>query len=188
LGVIRRLEELGIMKDVAVVSSVSGGSIIAAYYLVEMERRLRKKTTKERDSPDVRVEVFEEIAKDFIDALDHNLRTRALIFTPFYHPWLFVKTLVSSTFRAGARAELIQAEYDKWFYDEDTLDQLPSVTPSDPAGTSSLMGPKLVINTTSLLTGERVAFSRRPAGGRRRCRQSGDRGIDREQMRRPYRQ
>jgi predicted acylesterase/phospholipase RssA len=161
LGVIRRLEELGIMKDVAVVSSVSGGSIIAAYYLVEMERRLRKKTTMERETPEARVEVFEEIAKDFIEALDHNLRTRALIFTPFYHPWLFLKTLFFATFRAGARAELIQAEYDKWFFDEDTLDQLPSVTPSNVVA-SSLMGPKLVINTTSLLTGEGVSFSREP--------------------------
>lgn len=41
LGVIRRLEELGIMKDVDVISSVSGGSIIAAYYVCEMETRLR---------------------------------------------------------------------------------------------------------------------------------------------------
>ena len=29
LGIIRRLEELGIMKDVDVISAVSGGSIIA---------------------------------------------------------------------------------------------------------------------------------------------------------------
>ena len=36
LGVIRRLEELGIMKDVDVISSVSVGSIIAAYYVCEM--------------------------------------------------------------------------------------------------------------------------------------------------------
>ena len=41
LGVIRRLEELGMMQDVSVISTVSGGSIIGAYYVVEMERRLR---------------------------------------------------------------------------------------------------------------------------------------------------
>lgn len=43
LGVIRRLEELGIMPHVNVISSVSGGSIIAAYYVCEMENRLRSK-------------------------------------------------------------------------------------------------------------------------------------------------
>ena len=37
LGVIRRLEELGIMREVDVISAVSGGSIIAAYYVIEME-------------------------------------------------------------------------------------------------------------------------------------------------------
>jgi len=43
LGVIRRLEELGLMKKVSVISSVSGGSIIAAYYVIEMEDRLRER-------------------------------------------------------------------------------------------------------------------------------------------------
>jgi NTE family protein len=34
LGVILRLEELGIMPRVNVISSVSGGSIVAAYYVI----------------------------------------------------------------------------------------------------------------------------------------------------------
>ena len=42
LGVIRRLEELGIMKYVHTISAVSGDSIIAACYVVEMEKRLRQ--------------------------------------------------------------------------------------------------------------------------------------------------
>ena len=69
LGVIRRLEELGIMKQVSVVSSVSGGSIVAAYYIIEMERRLRERRSEIEEAPDtldaVRVEMFEEIAADF---------------------------------------------------------------------------------------------------------------------------
>lgn len=169
LGVIRRLEELGIMKDVAVVSSVSGGSIIAAYYLVQMESRLRGLPPGSAKLPVAeqrlkRLEIFEAIAKDFSAALDHNLRSRAIIFTPFYHPLLFVKTLFMKAFRGRARAELIQGEYDRFFYDRDTLDQLPSVIrdKSDEEAADSLAGPKLVLNTTSLLSGERKAFSREP--------------------------
>ena len=163
LGVIRRLEELRIMKDVDVISAVSGGSIIAAYYVCEMERRLHALDDARRADPDERVRIFEEIAADFLRAVDHNLRTRALIYTPFFHPWLFVKTLVSRPFRAGARATLIQAEYDRWFYDGNTLDQFPSLTPDQVAGKgSTIHGPNLVLNTTSLLTGERVGFSRVP--------------------------
>jgi hypothetical protein len=112
------------------------------------------------------VRIFEEIARDFLRAVDHNLRTRALIFTPFYHPWLFLKTLVSRPFRAGARATLIQSEYDRWFYDRNTLDQFPSVAPEQaPEKSSILYGPNLILNTTSLLTGERVGFSRVPISG-----------------------
>lgn len=164
LGVIRRLEELGIMPRVRVVSAVSGGSIISAYYLCEMERRLRLEKPEDRDRTETRVRIFEEIAHDFFRALDNNLRTRALIFTPFFYPWLFLKTLALKPFRAGARSELIQREYDKWFYGNKSLDQLPSAVRTknrESAGEASA-GPRLLINTTSLLTGERVAFSREP--------------------------
>ena len=161
LGVIRRLEELGIMKDVDVISAVSGGSIIAAYYVCEMETRLRQVEPRLWEDTPTRVAVYEAIAADFMKAVDHNLRTRALVFTPFFHPILFVKTHILKAKRSGARSELIQREYDKWFYDRDTIDQFPSVTPKQSKGTGPVLhGPQIVLNTTSLLTGERVSFSR----------------------------
>jgi predicted acylesterase/phospholipase RssA len=163
LGVIRRLEELGIMKDVDVISCVSGGSIVAAYYVCQMEDRLRQLGAAAWRDTGTRVSIFEEIAADFLKGVDHNLRTRALIYTPFFHPWLFVKTLVLKAFRVGARSELIQREYDRWFYDRDTIDQLPSVTPARSHGNPEVLyGPRMILNTTSLLTGERVPFSRDP--------------------------
>jgi len=168
LGVLRRLEELGIMKDVDVVSTVSGGSIIGAYYLCEMERRLRELPVARQHDSAARVEIFEMVAADFLRGVDENLRTRALIFTPFYHPILFLKTLFLRAFRASARAELIQTEYDKWFYDGNTLDHLPAVTTDQidkERDCSILFGPKLILNTTSLLTGESVTFSREPVSG-----------------------
>ncbi len=166
LGVIRRLEELGIMKYVAVVSSVSGGSIVAAYYIIEMERRLRERRAKIEQTPDlidnVRLELFEEIAADFFTALDHNLRTRALIFSPFYHPLRFLKSLTPGL----SRSDLIQGEYDRWFYHGNTLDQLPTVTQEKLQEKVPLLaGPKLILNTTSLMTGQRIGFSRVPISG-----------------------
>ena len=96
LGVIRRLEELGIMKYVHVISAVSGGSIIAAYYVIEMEKHLRRRRAELGENPErldeVRLQIFEEIADCFFQALDHNLRSRALVFSPFYHPILWVKS------------------------------------------------------------------------------------------------
>lgn len=169
LGVIRRLEELGIMKYVHTISAVSGGSIIAAYYVIEMEKRLRQRREELADNPDrldeVRLQIFEEIADCFFQALNHNLRSRAMVFGPFYHPILFLKSLWPSC----SRSDIMQKEYDKWFYRDDTLDHLPSVTLRDNDARSEeeksslfLTGPEVVLNTTSLLTGERIGFSRDP--------------------------
>ena len=169
LGVIRRLEELGIMKCVHTISAVSGGSIIAAYYVIEMEKRLRQRREELAKDPDsldrVRLQVFEDIAGCFFQALDHNLRSRAMVFGPFYHPILWIK----SWWPTLSRSNIIQKEYDKWFYHDETLDHLPAVAmlhdnaPSA-VGKSSLFltGPTVVLNTTSLLTGERKGFKREP--------------------------
>jgi predicted acylesterase/phospholipase RssA len=163
LGVIRRLEELGIMPDVSVISSVSGGSIIAAYYACRMEDKVRSLPPGHLPTIEDRVGFFESIADDFLNATDHNLRTRALVYTPFFHSFSFVKTLLSRPFRQTARSELIQKEYDKWFYHDDTLDELPSVTPDQGQPMPGVIyGPKLILNTTSLISGERVSFSRQP--------------------------
>jgi predicted acylesterase/phospholipase RssA len=175
LGVIRRLEELGIMEKVSIVSAVSGGSIVAAFYLCEMEKQLREHRVKNISTPPDRVQLFENIAEKFLKAVDHNLRTRALIFTPFYHPKLFFKTLALRAFRKGVRAELIQAEFDKFFFFGDTMDQLPverpEVAPPGPDHRSCVQpkepfyGPRLLLNATSLLSGERVSFSRDASSG-----------------------
>ncbi len=169
LGVIRRLEELGIMKYVHTISAVSGGSIIAAYYVIEMEKRLRQRREELKKCPNkldkVRLQIFEEIADCFFQALNHNLRSRAMVFGPFYHPILFLKSLWPSC----SRSDIMQKEYDKWFYRDETLDHLPSVTLRHNDARSEeeksplfLTGPEVVLNTTSLLTGERIGFSRDP--------------------------
>ncbi len=163
LGVIRRLEELGIMPEISVISSVSGGSIVAAYYVRRMEDLLRSLPPGQVPTTENRVDFFERIADEFLEATDHNLRTRALVYTPFFHFPSFVKTLVSRPFRETVRSELIQTEYDKWLYHHDTLDELPSVTPDEGEPHAGVIyGPKLILNTTSLISGERVSFSREP--------------------------
>ena len=166
LGVIRRLEELGVMKNVAAISSVSGGSIIAAYYLIEMERRLRERRAEVESGTltidQVRQQLCAEITSDFCSALDHNLRTRALVFAPFYHPLHWYKSLSPGQ----SRSDLIQLEYDRWFYHDVTLSQLPVATPENERANNPLLaGPRLILNTTSLMTGERVGFSRVPISG-----------------------
>ena len=172
LGVIRRLEELRIMKYVHTISAVSGGSIIAAYYVVEMEKRLRQRREELVDDPEkldkARLQIFEKIAGCFSQALDHNLRSRALVFGPFYHPILWIKSLWPTC----SRADIMQKEYDRWFYHDETLDHLPAATSLHDKATAEveksylvLAGPTVVLNATSLLTGERKGFKREPVSG-----------------------
>jgi len=170
LGVIRRLEELGVMKYVQTISAVSGGAIIAAYYVIEMEKRLRKRADELSDPKridGVRLEIFEEIATCFFQGLDHNMRSRALVFMPFYHPLLSIKALFR---RELSRSDIMQREYDKWFYRKATLDHLPAVTWSRTTEVSDAhprTGPKVILNATSLLNGERRSFAREPVVGLR---------------------
>jgi predicted acylesterase/phospholipase RssA len=164
LGVIRRLEELGLMKKISVISAVSGGSIIAAYYVIEMERRLRETLSQleqgKKTLDQLRMEAFEGIANDFFAALDYNLRCRAVVFAPFYHPFQWIKSL----WPGYSRSHLMQAEYDKRFYDGNPLDQLPSVDVRMIKNERFVFGPKLILNATSLIDGRRVSFSRIPIG------------------------
>ena len=169
LGVIRRLEELGIMKHIDTISAVSGGSILATYYVIEMEKRLRRHGANLRNQSDIaetRLKIFEEIAECFYRALDQNIRSRATLFSPFYHPILWLR----SWWPTYSRSDIIQREYDKWLYFNDTLDHLPVFSSEDHSAQPDNVlpckgGPKVILNATSLLTGKRREFTRQPVSG-----------------------
>ena len=154
LGVIRRLEELGIMEKVDVVSCVSGGSIIGAFYLLEMEKYLQEarcKNTKPR-----RIDLFEKIARDFISLIQKDIRSRALVFSPFFHPLEWMKSLMPG----HSRTEILVREYDDNFFHLAALNELPS---TGECASDSVRGPKLILNTTSLQDGRRIAYFRTAA-------------------------
>jgi len=138
LGVIRRLEELGIMKNIEVISTVSGGSILGAYYLCQMEKE-RRSGLYDND----RVAMCDAIIEKFYNAVRTNMRMRAITFAPFFHPVLFFfKSLLGSSNRAVRMAQ----QFKRNFFSPDLrLDDLPS-------------SPEILINTTSNSTGKRVVF------------------------------
>ena len=85
------------MQRIDTLSAVSGGSIIAAYYVIEMEKRLRRSAVDRNNSANVareRLKIFDSIAKCFCKALDKNLRSRVMLFGPFCHPWLFARSFL----------------------------------------------------------------------------------------------
>jgi NTE family protein len=160
LGTIRYLEETGIMPRVEVVSTVSGGSIIGAYYLVEMERRLRANPKRNR------LEACDEVINEFARLLYLNFRMRALVFYPFYHP---IQTLLA-LLRLRHAGDTMALEFERhMFAPELRVGDLPvaRVTPANTAIGEQAesfeldkVGTRILINTTSLITGQLVVFSR----------------------------
>ncbi|HMB71070.1 MAG TPA: patatin-like phospholipase family protein, partial [bacterium] len=82
VGVLRRLAELGLLQHVKVISSVSGGSITAAQYMLRlhgavMERRKQSPPAPLRTADYVRI--AEAVEEDFRQGLRGNLRSRLLL-------------------------------------------------------------------------------------------------------------
>ncbi len=145
LGTIRYLEEAGIMENVEVVSTVSGGSIIGAYYLVEMERKLRAQSNLDR------LTACDQIIQKFSSVVSKNLRMRGLVFFPFFHPLLMALKML----RLRHFGDTMAKEFETHFFSPNLrLGDLPVQSPSRHSG------PRILINTTSLVSGLRVAFSR----------------------------
>jgi len=148
LGTIRYLEEAEIMPHVEVMSTVSGGSIIGAYYLVQMEKKLRANPGRDR------LEACDEIIKEFSDEVNRNFRMRTLVFHPFYHPVQFLLRLVFKQHGGDTMAK----SFERRLY-------CPALRIGDlpvqiVRGKNNIHGTKLLINTTSLVSGERVVYSR----------------------------
>ena len=157
LGVIKRLEELKIMEEVQVISCVSGGSIVGAFYVLEMEKRLNAQSSISTGKAKTRLELFDEIAADFIVQLKKNIRTRGMLYAPFFHPFLWVKSLLPG----NSRMDILVREYDKCFFDHAALNEFPS-SDMDREKNCRYKGTKLILNTTSLQDGRRISYFRRP--------------------------
>ena len=114
IGVLARLAELDFLRHVTVLSTVSGGSIIGAYYYLKikelLEGRGHKDDRKAKPSKDAYIAIVKEIERDFLREVQKNIRMRALL-----DPLSNAKMILSDDYSDSDRmAEL----YDKHFYME----------------------------------------------------------------------
>lgn len=77
IGVLARLAELDLLRQVEVLSCVSGGSIIGAHYYLEVRRLLQTKLDKEITRDDY-IEIVRKIEKEFLEGVQRNIRTRVI--------------------------------------------------------------------------------------------------------------
>jgi predicted acylesterase/phospholipase RssA len=77
IGVLARLAELDMLRRVEVLSCVSGGSIIGAYYYLKVKELFERKTDAEISKDDY-VKLVGEISCDFLTGIQKNIRMRVL--------------------------------------------------------------------------------------------------------------
>jgi predicted acylesterase/phospholipase RssA len=77
IGVLARLAECKVLRHVEVLSCVSGGSIVGAYYYLKL-RRLLQNTRDEDVTDDDYLGLVREVADEFLKGVRRNLRGRLL--------------------------------------------------------------------------------------------------------------
>ena len=106
VGVLARLAELGILRRVEVISSVSGGSIIGALYYIHVKNLLESKPDSEITDEDY-VALVETIHREFREGIQKNLRARAFL-NIAKNVWMAKATY--------SRSDRLGDLYDKFFY------------------------------------------------------------------------
>ena len=146
IGTMRALHKLGILDEVDVISSVSGGSITATYYVLNKHKG------------------YEQFEKEFLSKLKHNVLWIAVLYlllimaislflvyiTPNgYGIWTWIAIFVilwNFAYKILPVSYFIEFAYNMLFFRGAKLDNIPQ-------------SPILAINTTDLSTGNQFTFS-----------------------------
>lgn len=163
IGVLAALAENDKLKDIEVISCVSGGSILGAFYYLELRNLLQREEESQLSSSSY-ITLIENMIPKFHNGVQNNLRMKW-----FTNPISNIKIAALNTYsRTNRMAEL----YDKYFYS--TLTQTTKIPLKDttiaPKGIDGFTiqnsnyeraykVPQLILNTTSLNTGHNFQFA-----------------------------
>lgn len=180
IGVLARMAELDLLRHVSVLSTVSGGSIIGAYYYLKLKQllegeRLDKNGARIAPSSQAYVEIIREIETEFLEAVQTNIRMRALL-----DPVANAKMIFSDDYSRSDRISEVYNEsfYKKFTKTKDGKFRLPELLIT-PFGMNSGFDvkeynqvadykiPILKINATLLNTGGRWTFTATDLGEER---------------------
>jgi predicted acylesterase/phospholipase RssA len=107
LGVLARLAELDVLRQVEVLSCVSGGSIVGAHYYLKVRHLLQTKSEDEIKREDY-INLVSDMIDEFAEGVKKNVRM-SIPLNPFKTFWMLWDKDYSRTARAG---EL----YEKYLY------------------------------------------------------------------------
>jgi predicted acylesterase/phospholipase RssA len=166
IGVLAKLAELDMLRNIEVISCVSGGSIIGAHYYLEVRQLLQTKSDAEITRQDY-IDLVKRIERDFVVGVQRNIRTRVAAELTTNLKMLFSRTY-SRTERAG---ELYEKELYSKINDggahKPRLMRNLFIQPLGEQGFSPKLDnwrrrakvPILILNATSLNTGHNWQFT-----------------------------
>ncbi len=99
LGVLARLAELDVLRNVEVLSCVSGGSIVGAYYYLKVRKLLETRIDSEITREDY-IQIVRQMIDEFVIGVQRNIRTR-VVANPIRNFRMFWSTDYSRTVRAA---------------------------------------------------------------------------------------
>lgn len=135
LGLVRFLRDAGILPQVTHITSVSGGSIIAAHLALNWARYTGS------------AEEFDAVAGDLLAFIRLDVRNRILRRFPLSLPLRLPRRLVGLSNRRLRRTGLLEYHYEKHLYGDRSLFELPET-------------PELHILATNLSEGRLCSFNR----------------------------
>ncbi|MHA2284118.1 MAG: patatin-like phospholipase family protein [Promethearchaeota archaeon] len=106
IGVLAQMAKLGLLRQVEVISTVSGGSIIGALYYLHVKKLLENKPDSEITDQDY-IKMIQDIEKQFLQAVQKNIRMRV-----FINPLKNIRMIFPNYSRSDRIGEL----YDRYFY------------------------------------------------------------------------
>ena len=135
LGLVRFLFDAGILPNVSHITSVSGGSIIAAHLCLNWDRYTRSAAD------------FDAAAAELLAFIRLDVRNRILRRFPLSIPLRLLRRLAGRSNRKLTRTGLLEYHYERFLYGDKSLFELPE-------------NPRLHILATNLSEGRLASFTR----------------------------
>jgi predicted acylesterase/phospholipase RssA len=166
IGVLARLAELDVLRNVEFLSCVSGGSIVGAHYYLEIKKLLTEKKDLDIERRHY-IEIVERVERDFLAGVQRNIRCRVAA-----NPLTNLKMAFSGNYsRTMAAGDLFESEIYSRVKDsggkERYMDELLIVPNNEVSNFEpkyhnwrrSAKVPVLILNGTCLNTGHNWQFT-----------------------------
>ena len=108
IGVLAHLAELDLLRHVEVISCVSGGSILGAFYYLELRKTLQLKADADLDREDY-IQIVQRMESEFLKGVQRNIRLRMLM--------EFGTNARVLTTRRSSMTDRLAVLYDRELYD-----------------------------------------------------------------------